>query len=144
MFVGMTRFSRWLMRGKYRRATIANIVVDASGAATIPVLATFTGVGGLPWWYGIAVSNAKLVPVLELDAVRFRVVRTHRRRFGEIACVDIRQATGTVNLALEFHGALLTFTANLGAVPLGAHVLRLFPAPVPLTTRAAAIRDMPA
>jgi hypothetical protein len=44
----MAYLSRRLMRAKYERAIVANIVVDAAGAATIPVLATFTGVRGLP------------------------------------------------------------------------------------------------
>ena len=68
MFVGMARLSRRLMRRKYDRAIVANIVTDQAGAQTIPVLATFTGVRGrhpfssrarvrgLPWWYGVAVN----------------------------------------------------------------------------------------
>jgi hypothetical protein len=144
MFAGMTYLSRRLMRSKYERATIANIVVDATGSATIPVLATFTGVRGLPWWYGLAVNNAKPLLVIEPGGILFRVVRTQRRSFGEIAEVDVRQATGTVNLELAFRGELRTFSANLGNVPLTAHVLRLLPATLTLSARAEAIRDMPA
>jgi hypothetical protein len=143
MFAGMIYLSRRLMRNKYERATIANIVVDATGSATIPVLATFAGAKGVPWWYGLAVNNAKPLLVIELDGVRFRVLRTQRRSFGEIAEVDVRHATGTVNLALAFRGELLTFSANLGNVPLTAHVLRLLPATLPLSARAEAIREMP-
>lgn len=141
MFAGMARLSRRLLRRKYKRATVANIVIDQAGAATIPVLATFTGVRGLPWWYGVAVNNAKPLLVIEPGAVRFRVFRERRRSFSEIACADVRQATGTVNLELAFHGSLLTVSANLGAVPLAAHVLRLLPLSVPLSPRALAIRD---
>jgi ribulose-5-phosphate 4-epimerase/fuculose-1-phosphate aldolase len=142
MFAGMAWISRKLMRGRYERATIGNIVVDATGAATIPVLATFTGVSGLPWWYGIATNNAKPLFVIERNGIRFRVIRAQSRRFSDIACVDVRQAAGTVNLEIAFHEALLTFSANLGAVPLASHVLRLFPPTVALSARAAAIRDM--
>lgn len=129
------------MRRRYAQATIGNIVVDASGAATIPVLATFTGVRGLPWWYGIATNNATPLLVVERDGLRLRVVRTQLRRYGEIACVDVRLAVGTVDLEVAFHDTLLTFSANLGALPLAAHVLRMLPASVPLSARAAEIRS---
>jgi hypothetical protein len=141
VFAGMARLPRRLMRRKYDRAIVANIVTDQAGAQTIPVLATFTGVRGLPWWCGVAVNNAKPLLVLEPGAVRFRVFRERRRPFSEIACADVRQATGTVNLELAFHGSPLTFSANLGAVPLAAHVLRLMPPSVPLSERAVAIRN---
>ena len=139
--IWMARLSRRLLRCKYERATIANTVIDQAGAATILVLATFTGVRGLPWWYGVAVNNAKPLLVVEPGGVRFRVFREQRRPFHEIACADVRQATGTVNLELAFHGSLLTFSANLGAVPLAAHVLHLLPPSVPLSPRAIAIRN---
>lgn len=139
MFAGMTHLSRRMMRKKHEQATVGNIVIDASGAATIPVLATFTGVRGLPWWYGVAMNNATPVLVIEHDGLRVRVIRTQRHRYEEIACIDVRQAMGTVNLEVAFHSTPLTFSANLGALPLTAHVLRLLPASVPLSARAAAI-----
>ena len=142
MFAGMAWLSRRLMRGRYARATIGNVVVDETGAATIPVLATFAGVRGFPWWYAVATNNATPLLVIEADGVRFRVIRARRRSFGDIACIDVRQATGTVNLEIAFHAALLTFSVNLGTVPLAGHVLRLFPPSVPLSVRAAAVRDM--
>lgn len=144
MFAGMARVSRWLMRSRYDRATVANVIVDAGGAATIPVLATFAGVRGLPWWYGVAVNNAKPLLVIDTGGIRFRVVRTQRRSYDQVAEIDVRRATGTVNLEVAFHGEALTFSANLGNVPLARHVLRLLPASVPLSSRAMAIRDMAA
>lgn len=95
---------------------------------------------GLPWWYVVATNNAKPLLVIERDAVRFRVIREQRRPFADIACADVRQAPGTVNLDLAFHGSPITFSANLGAVPLAAHVLSLLPASVPLSVRAAAVK----
>lgn len=140
-FVGMAWLSRQLMRRVYDRAIVANIAIDGAGAATIPVLATFTGVRGLPWWYGIASNNAKPLLVIEPDGIRFRVIRQTVRRYDEIEVVDVRQATGTVNLDITFSGSLLTFAANLGAVPLAAHVLSLLPPSVPLSSRAAALKE---
>jgi len=76
MFAGMARLPRRLMRRKYDRAIVANIVTDQAGAQTIPVLATFTGVRGLPWWCGVAVNNAKPLLVLEPGGPLSRVPRT--------------------------------------------------------------------
>ncbi len=129
-----------MMRHKLERATIGNVRVDAAGAATIPVLATFAGLRGLPWWYAVAINNAKPLLVVERAGLRVRVIRTQLHRYDRIACVDVRIATGTVNLEVAFQGDLLTFAANLGTVPLAAHVLTLLPASVPLSTRAAAMK----
>lgn len=95
-----------------------HIVVDGSGAATIPVIATFTGVRGLPWWCGFAINKPR-----------------------PLRSIDIQQAVGTVNLELGVHGKLLTFSAHLRAIPLAAHMLRFFPASVPLSARAVLVRD---
>lgn len=128
-----------LARGRYAAAIVENIVIGADGAATIPVLATFTGVRGLPWWYGVATNNAKPLLMIAKDGIHFRVIRLQRRPYADIECVDIRIATGTVNLDITFRGALLTFAANLGAVPLAEHVLAMLPEGTPLSGRATAL-----
>ncbi len=110
------------------------------GGIQAGVLATFTGVRGLPWWYGIAANNASPLLVIEPDAIRFRVVRRQRRPFAEIACVDVRQAPGTVNLDIDFHGSILTFAANVGTRELAAHVIASLPPGVPLSSRAQALK----
>ena len=140
---GSIKVTGWLVmrfaRGRYAAAIVENIVVDADGAATIPVLATFTEVRGLPWWYGVATNNAKPLLVIAKDGIRFRVIRLRRRAYAEIERVDIRILTGTVNLDITFRGALLTFAANLGAVPLAAHVLAMLPGGTSLSARATAL-----
>jgi len=134
----------WFFRRRWReqrdRATVANIVTDAAGAATIPVLVTYTGVRGLPWWYGIAMNNAKPLFAVEADGIRFRVVRQQRRLFTDMQCVDVRQGKGTVNVDFTFHGSLFTFAANVGTVALAAHVIASLPTGVPLSPRAQALR----
>ncbi|WP_230631089.1 hypothetical protein [Sphingomonas sp. Leaf37] len=147
-FVGFVYASirgwRWLIhrpaRSRYERAAVANITIDQTGAADVPVLATFSGVRGLPWWYAVATNNARPSLVVTPGGLDFRVVRRHRRSWGEIERIDVRQAPGTVNLDVTFRGALLTFSANLGSVPLAGHVLSLIPASVPLSDRAVAVR----
>ena len=131
---------RRLVRSRYEHAIVANITMDQAGGAHIPVLATFSGVRGLPWWYAVATNNAKPSLVITPTSIDFRVVRRDRRSWEEIERIDVRQAPGTVNLDVTFRGALLTFSANLGSVPLAAHVLSLIPASVPLSDRAVAIK----
>lgn len=66
---GLIATAGWYIRERWReahnRATVSNIVTDASGAAVIPVLVTFTGIRGLPWWYAVAINNAK--PLLAVE-----------------------------------------------------------------------------
>lgn len=128
---------RW--RNRYGQATVANIVTDAAGATTVPVLVTYTGLRGLPWWYAIAMNNAKPLLVVESDGICFRVIRRQRRAFSGIACVDVRQGPGTVNLDFTFHGSVFTFAANVGSVALAAHVIALLPPGIPRSLRAQAV-----
>lgn len=133
---------RRLAHSRYEHANVANIRTDETGAAEIPVLATFLGVRGLPWWYAVATNNAKPLLVVATDGIGFRVVRRQQRSWDEIECIDIRQAPGTVNFDVSFRGALLTFSANLGSVALAAHVLSLIPASVPLSDRAVTVKTV--
>lgn len=133
-----------LARSRHENAVVANIMTDQAGATHIPVLATFSGVRGLPWWYAVATNNANPSLAVTLDGLDFRVVRRHQRSWNEIERIDIRQAPGTVNFDVTFRGALLTFSANLGAVPLAMRVLSLIPASVTLSDRAVAVKAMSA
>ncbi|RYY10134.1 MAG: hypothetical protein EON55_16945 [Alphaproteobacteria bacterium] len=135
---------RRLARSRYEHATPASITMDEMGGAHIPVLATFSGVRGLPWWYAVAMNNANPSLVVTADGISFRVIRRHRRSWDEIERIDVRQAPGTVNFDVTFRGTLLTFSANLGAVPLASHVLSLIPASVPLSDRAVAVKTVSA
>jgi hypothetical protein len=135
--------SRRRLASQRSRATVANIVTDATGAASVPVLATFTGIRGLPWWYGVAMNNATPLLAIEQDGIRYRVVRQQQRSFDEIASVDVRQAPGTVNLDFTFHGSVFTFAANVGTERLAAHVIASLPSDVPLSSRAQALRKTP-
>ena len=144
LLFGSIAATGWFFRRRWRnrrdQATVTNIVTGAAGAATIPVLVTFTGVRGLPWWYGIAMNNAAPLLVIEPDGIRFRVIRRQRRSFAEIECVDVRQGWRTVNLDFTFHGSIFTFAANVGTVALAAHVIASLPSGVPLSSRAQALR----
>ncbi|RZL18540.1 MAG: hypothetical protein EOP64_11775, partial [Sphingomonas sp.] len=81
---GWHRAIRRLARSRYEHATAANITVDQLGGVHIPVLATFSGVRGLPWWYAVATNNAKPSLVITPDGLDFRVVRRLWRSWDEI------------------------------------------------------------
>ena len=141
---GSIAATSWFFRRRWRdrrdQATVTNIGTGAAGDATIPVLVTFTGVRGLPWWYGIAMNNAAPLLVIEPDGIRFRVIRRQRRSFDEIECVDVRQAWRTVNLGFTFRGSIFTFAANVGTVALAEHIIASLASDVPLSSRAQALR----
>jgi len=101
----------------------------------VPVVATFTGLRGLPW---IALATNSLNPVFRIESEQlvYRVLRQHQRPFADIRLVDVREAYGTFNLIFEFHDARRTFAANVGTAARGAQALALLPQSVPLSARA--------
>ncbi|RIX84726.1 hypothetical protein [Acidovorax cavernicola] len=114
------------------RAGAAPLVIKGG---VIPVMATFTGLRGLPW---IALATNSLNPVLRIESQQlvFRVLRQRQRPFADIREVDVREAYGTFNLIFEFHDTRWTFAANVGTTARGAQVLSLLPQGVPLSARA--------
>ncbi|WP_447774801.1 hypothetical protein [Variovorax boronicumulans] len=101
----------------------------------IPVVATFTGLRGLPW---VALATNSLNPVFRIESGQlvYRVLRQRQRPFADIHQVDVREAYGTFNLIFEFHDARRTFVANVGTAARGAQALALLPESVPLSGRA--------
>ena len=45
-------------RARYARAGRGVIDLAADGGRAIPVIATFIGIRGLPWWFAVASNNA--------------------------------------------------------------------------------------
>jgi hypothetical protein len=109
------------------------------GATAIPLMASFAGVRGLPWWFAVATNNAR--PLLEIlpSGLRYRVIRKRERSFSEIERVDVRTFWQTVNIDIAFRGALLTMVGNVGTLEQARAAVALFPPGVPLTARARAV-----
>ncbi|MDZ4355452.1 MAG: hypothetical protein U1B84_03390 [Variovorax sp.] len=101
----------------------------------VPVVATFTGLRGMPW---VALATNSLNPVFRIESEQlvYRVLRQRQRPFAEIRQVDVREAYGTFNLIFEFHDTRRTFVANVGTAARGAQALSLLPESVPLSGRA--------
>lgn len=126
------RLWKKLRTPKAPRAGAAPLAIKGGA---VPVVATFTGLRGLPW---VALATNSLNPVLRIDSEQlvYRVLRQRERPFADIRQVDVREAYGTFNLIFEFHDARRTFVANVGTAARGAQALALLPERVPLSARA--------
>lgn len=111
----------------------------AEGGKTIPVMAAFAGVKGLPWWLAVASNNANPSLVILSSGIRYRMIRKQERRFDEIERIEIRTAWKTVNIELHFRGELLTFAVNVGTLAAAQAALALFPATVAMSDRAKSV-----
>ncbi|TSD59590.1 hypothetical protein FFI97_004515 [Variovorax sp. KBS0712] len=129
-------FLYWLWK-KLRtpKAPRAGAAPLAIKGGAVPVVASFTGLRGLPW---VALATNSLNPVLRIESEQlvYRVLRQRERPFADIRQVDVREAYGTFNLIFEFHDARRTFVANVGTAARGAQALALLPESVPLSARA--------
>lgn len=78
----------------------------------IELKAAFTGVTWLPSW--IALSSSSVSPHLILDdeGIDYKVIRSARRRYDEVASVDFRKGWGTRNITIRFKTGSMTFTGN--------------------------------
>ncbi|KQX87319.1 hypothetical protein [Variovorax sp. Root473] len=117
------------------RTPRAGAVPLAIKGGVVPVVATFTGLRGLPW---VALTTNSLNPVFRIESEQlvYRVLRQRQRPFADIRRVDVREAYGTFNLIFEFRDARRTFVANVGTAARGAQALSLLPQGVPLSERA--------
>ena len=78
----------------------------------IELKAAFTGLTWLPSWVALSTSNLSPRLVLEADDIDYKVIRSARRRYEEIASVDFRKTWGTRNIIIRFKTDSTTFTDN--------------------------------
>ncbi|MET0338509.1 MAG: hypothetical protein ABW063_12210 [Caulobacter sp.] len=128
-------------KSRYDRAAQGVIAQIGSDGSSVPVIAAFTGVRGLPWWFAVAVNNANPTLAITPSAVRVKVIRTTEHAMADVELVDVRTAWKTVNLHIRFKGQALTYAANLGSRSLARDALTLLPSHVPMTSRAKALQD---
>ena len=57
----------------------------------IELKAAFTGVTWLPSWIALTSSNLSPYLILNDDGIDYKVIRSARRRYDEIASVDFRK-----------------------------------------------------
>jgi hypothetical protein len=111
------------------------IVDDGVGGKFIPVIATFSGLRGLPW-VGFASNNLNPRLVIAPNGISYRVLGLRTRSWSDIMQVDVRTFGATVNLSFAFHGSPFSFDANVGSLVLAAQTLALLPAQTSMTNRA--------
>jgi hypothetical protein len=125
---------RWMRSGQPSIAPLP-IVDDGNGGKVVPLIATFTGLRGLPW-VGVASNNLNPRLVITPAGFTYRVMRLRSRDWSDIVRVDVRCFGATVNLGFAFRDSLFTFDANVGSTILAARTLALLPDTVALTDRA--------
>lgn len=111
------------------------ITDDGAGGKVIPLVATFSGLRGLPW-IGFASNSLNPRLVITPDGITYRVMAQRTRRWSEVEAIDVRSFGATVNLGFVFCRTPVTLDANVGSTILAAQVLALVPDQVALTDRA--------
>ena len=140
VIIGLTLYIAYrLVKGRSTHDARGPIQFDAEGGKTIPVMAAFAGVKGMPWWFAIASNNANPSLVIFSSGIRYRMIKKRERRFEEIERIEVRTAWKTVNIEMHFRGEMLTFAVNVGTLPAAQAALVLFPATVPMSDRARAV-----
>ena len=120
---------RWLfVRRRRHKAAVSSLHRDKKGVMVVPVLATFTGVTGLPSLVAIASNSLNPRLVIRPDGLDYRVTAARSVALDDIASVRIQTASGTVNLVFTFVGGAFDFAANVGDVAVAQAVLAAYPA----------------
>ena len=120
---------RWLfVRRRRHKAAVSSLHRDEKGVMVVPVLATFTGVRGLPSLVAIASNSLNPRLVIRPDGLDYRVTAARSVALDDIASVRIQTAPGTVNLVFTFVGGAFDFAANVGDVAVAQAVLAAYPA----------------
>ncbi len=127
-------FWRWLRSGR-PSITPLPIIDDGNGGKIVPLIATFSGLRGLPW-IGFASNNLNPGLVIRSEGITYRIAVQRFRGWDDIIHVDARSVGATVNLSFVLRNSLLTFDANVGSTMLAAQTLALLPDHIALTDRA--------
>lgn len=129
----------WLVWRRLRSGrpsvTAPPIVDDGHGGKVIPLIATFSGLRGLPW-VGFARNSLNPHLVITPHGITYRVLGLRNCSWADVASVDVRTLGATVNLGFVFHGSPVTFDANVGSTVLAAQTLALLPGNIALSDRA--------
>ncbi len=125
---------RWLRSGR-PSITPLPIIDDGNGGKIVPLIATFSGLRGLPW-IGFASNNLNPRLVIQSDGITYRIAMLRFRGWGDIIQVDVQSVGATVNLSFAFRDSLFTFDADVGSTMLAAQTLALLPDHIALTDRA--------
>ncbi len=134
-------FAVWVLRRQRDRLSPAipgeALQADAEGVIVVPILSANISGGGL---FG-GMSNNSLSPKLALtpEGLNFKVLRQDHWTFAQLTRVDAGKSLLGATLDFKIAGASLTVTVRDLAT--ARRVLAALPATVPLSERAARLRD---
>lgn len=119
---------RWALRTRRRhRDAVSDLRGDDDGVMQVPVLATFTGVAGMPSLFAIASNSLNPRLVLRPGRLDYRVTLARNVAFASIASVRIQTAPATTVLVFAFVDGVFTFSANVGSLAVAQSVLDAYP-----------------
>ena len=112
--VGLFLLGRRFARSRKSLGSAGPIIIDASGVATIPVFATFTGLRGLSPWLALATNSLNPRLAVAPDGLHYRVIGDQIVPYSLVHSVEVRRGPGTVNLCFVFNDGPFTLSANVG------------------------------
>ncbi len=94
---------------------------------SIPLLATFAGLAGVPL-LSLGKNNLSALLRIYPGELEFKVFRTQRRPYSAIRRVEVQTSWATRNVEIVWHGSVMTFTANVRTDAWRVALLRLLEA----------------
>lgn len=119
---------RWLMRIRSRNASAsASLHRDEDGSMKVPVLATFTGVAGLPSLLAVASNSLNPSLVIRPGALTYRVTMARSVSIHNVATVRVQTTLGSTTLVFTFVGGAFTLSAKVASPAVAETVLTAYP-----------------
>lgn len=119
---------RWVLRTRSRNAVAsASLQRDEDGSMQVPVLATFTGVAGLPSLLAVASNNLNPTLVIRPGSLTYRVTMFRRVCLQDVATVSVQTTLGTTTLVFTFVGGAFTLSAKVASPAVAETVLTAYP-----------------
>jgi len=119
---------RWLMRTRSRNAVAsASLQRDKDGSMQVPVLATFTGVAGLPSLLAVASNSLNPSLVIRPGGLTYRVTMARSVNLKDVATVSVQTTLGTTTLVFTFVGGAFTLSAKIASPTVAETVLTAYP-----------------
>lgn len=119
---------RWVLRTRSRNAVAsASLQRDEDGSMQVPVLATFTGVAGLPSLLAVASNNLNPSLVVRPGSLTYRVTMSRSVSLQDVATVSVQTTLGTTTLVFTFVGGAFTLSAKVASPAVAETVLTAYP-----------------
>jgi len=119
---------RWVLRTRSRNAVAsASLQRDEDGSMQVPVLATFTGVAGLPSLFAVASNNLNPSLVIRPGSLTYRVTMSRSVSLQDVATISVQTTLGTTTLVFTFVGGAFTLSAKVASPAVAETVLTAYP-----------------